>query len=111
MNIETFIKEWIAVGNSYNTEKYLEFYNQNAVLDDPSVGKKFIGHSGIKYYFVSYFIGYKTQTELRKLEIKEDSAYLEVQFTGDFPEGKIGGSFDFVFKYNKIEFVRADLIH
>lgn len=111
MNIETFIKEWIAVGNSYNTEKYLEFYNQNAVLDDPSVGRKFISHSGIKDYFVSYFIGYKTQTELRKLEIREDSAYLEVQFTGDFPEGKIGGSFDFVFKDNRIEFVKADLIH
>lgn len=110
MNIETFIKEWIAVGNSYNTEKYLEFYNQNAVLVDPSVGKKFIGHSGIKDYFVSYFIGYKTQTKLRKLEIKEDSAYLEVEFTGDFPEGKIGGSFDFTFKNDKIEFVKADLI-
>jgi hypothetical protein len=111
MNIETYLKEWIAVGNSYNAEKYLEFYNQNAVLDDLSVGKKFIGHSRIKDYFVSYFIGYKTQTELRKLEIKEDSAYLEVEFTGDFPEGKIGGSFDFVFKDNRIEFVNADLIH
>lgn len=111
MNIETFIKDWIAVSNSYNTEKYLEFYVKDAVLDDPSVGRKFIGHSGIKDYFVSYFIGYKTQTELRKLEIKENSAYLEVEFTGDFPEGKIGGSFDFTFKNGKIEFVKADLIH
>lgn len=48
MNIETFIKDWIAVSNSYDTEKYLEFYNENAVLDDPSVGRKFTGHSGIK---------------------------------------------------------------
>ena len=111
MNIETFIKDWIEVGNSYDTEKYLEFYNENAVLDDPSVGRKFVGHSGIKNYFVSYFIAYKTQTELRKLEIKEDSAYLEVEFTGDFPEGTIGGSFDFIFKNDQIEFVKADLIH
>jgi len=50
---------------------------------------------------VSYFIGYKTQTELRKLEIKENSAYLVVEFTGDFPEDKIGGSFDFTFKMIK----------
>ena|SRR6218665_207161 len=111
MNIETFIKDWISVGNSYNTEKYLEFYNENAVLDDPSVGRKFIGHDGIKDYFVSYFIGYKTQTELSKLEVKDNSAYLEVEFKGNFPEGKIGGSFDFTFKKDKIEFVKADLIH
>jgi ketosteroid isomerase-like protein len=110
MNTETLIKDWIAVGNSYDTEKYLEFYLKDAILDDPSVGRKFVGHEGIKDYFVSFFIGYKTQTELRKLNAKENSAYLEVEFTGDFPEGKIGGSFDFIFKNNKIEFVMADLI-
>ncbi len=111
MNIETFIKDWIAISNSYNTEKYLEFYLKDVVLDDPSVGRKFIGHDGIKDYFVSYFIGYKTQTEFRKMEIKENSAYLEVEFTGEFPEGKIGGSFEFTFKDDKIEFIKADLIH
>lgn len=110
MNIETFIKNWIAVSNSYNTEKYLEFYLEDAILDDPSVGRKFIGQEGIKDYFVSYFIGYKTQTELKKLDIKGNSAYLEVEFTGEFPEGKIGGSFDFTFKNDKIEFINADLI-
>lgn len=111
MNIETFIKNWIEVGNNYDTEKYLEFYLKDAVLDDPSVGRKFIGHDGIKEYFINYFIGYQTQTELKKLEIKDNSAYVEVEFTGDFPEGKIGGSFDFIFKCEKIEFVKADLIH
>ncbi|WP_379964372.1 nuclear transport factor 2 family protein [Epilithonimonas sp. UC225_85] len=111
MNTETFIKNWIAVSNSYDTEKYLEFYLEDAILDDPSVGRKFLGHDGIRNYFVSYFIGYKTQTELIKLDIRENSAYLEVEFTGDFPEGKIGGSFDFVFKDDKIEFLKADLIH
>lgn len=110
MNIETFIKDWIAVSNSYETDKYLEFYLKDAVLDDPSVGRKFVGHDGIKDYFISYFIGYQTQTELIKLEIKENSAYLEVEFTGNFPEGKIGGRFDFIFKNDKIEFVKADLI-
>ena len=111
MNIETFIKDWIAVGNSYDTEKYLEFYQKEASLDDPSVGRKFVGYDGIKEYFVNYFIEYKTQTELRKLEINEGSAYLEVEFTGVFPEGKIGGSFDFVFKDGKIAHVKANLIH
>jgi len=40
----------------------------------------------------------------------QDHVHLEVRFTGDFPEGKIGGSFDFKFKNSKILFVKADLL-
>ena len=112
MNIETFITNWIKTSNDFDTKKYLEFYLEDAILDDPSVGRKFLNHDGIKMYFESYFIGYNTRTELVKLQIQDaDHAYLEVQFTGDFPEGKIGGSFDFTFKNEKIAAVKADLIH
>jgi hypothetical protein len=38
------------------------------------------------------------------------SAHLEVKFTGDFPEGVIGGTFDITFKQDKISFIKADLI-
>lgn len=112
MNIETFIKNWIAACNAFDIEKYLSFYQPEAVLDDPSVGRKFEGHHGIKQYFDSYFIGYNTHTKLVKLTaIDEANAHLQVLFTGDFPEGKIGGTFDFKFNEGKIAFVRADLIH
>lgn len=112
MNIETFITNWIKTSNDFDTKKYLEFYLEDAILDDPSVGRKFLNHDGIKTYFESYFIGYNTWTELVKLQIQDaDHAYLEVHFTGDFPEGKIGGSFDFTFRDEKIATVRADLIH
>jgi len=112
MNIETFIKNWIVASNAFDIEKYISFYLPEAVLDDPSVGRKFEGHHGIREYFDSYFIGYNTHTEQVKLNvIDEENAHLEVQFTGDFPEGKIGGTFDFKFKEGKIAFVRADLIH
>lgn len=111
MDIEKFIEEWISVSNSYDSEKYLEFYNENAVLDDPSVGRKFSGKSGIKEYFENYFIGYKTQTKKVDLIIKDDNqAHLEVEFTGDFPEGKLGGTFDFTFKEGKISSASADLL-
>ncbi len=110
MDIKEFIKDWLNTSNSYDTEKYLEKWRTNAVLDDPSVGQVFKGHSGIKKYFESYFIGYKTQTRLGKLEIISDNeAYIEVQFTGEFPEGKIGGTFDFIFKAGKIEKAKANL--
>ena len=111
MDIKLFIEDWIAVSNAYYTEKYLEKWHKDAVLDDPSVGQVFEGHSGIKNYFESYFIGYKTQTRLVKLDIISDNeAHIEVDFTGEFPEGKIGGMFDFTFKDGKIAKAKADLM-
>lgn len=110
MDIKTFLIDWIAISNSYNTEKYLEKYLDDAVLDDPSVGRKFVGHKGIREYYVSYFIRYKTQTKWTKLDVQDNAAYMEVEFTGEFPEGQIGGKFDFTFKNGKIETVKADLI-
>ena len=110
MDIKAFLIDWIKVSNSYNTEKYLAKYLEDAVLDDPSVGRKFIGHKGIREYYVSYFIGYKTQTKLVKLDIQDNKAHMKVDFTGEFPEGQIGGMFDFSFKDEKIENVEANLI-
>ena len=111
MDLEKIIREWIAVSNSYNTEKYLSFFAENAVLDDPSVGRKFNGKKGIKEYFDSYFIGYKTQTKKVALILKsENEAHLEVEFTGNFPQGKIGGTFNFIFDEGLIMQLTADLI-
>lgn len=110
MDIKAFVLDWIEISNSYNVEKYLEKYLLDAVLDDPSVGRTFMGHTGIREYYTSYFIGYKTQTKLIKLDVKDNSAHLEVEFSGEFPEGKIGGMFDFTFKNGKIAKAKADLI-
>jgi len=110
MDINQFIKEWLAAGNAYDTKAYLEKWQEDAVLDDPSVGQVFRGHSGIRKYFESYFIGYRTQTRLEKLEIISDNeAHIEVEFTGEFPEGKIGGTFELVFKEGRIDKAKADL--
>ena len=110
MDIAAFVNNWIAVGNSYDLKKYLEFYEDDVIFDDPSVGRIFHGHAGVTEYFNSYFIGYKTQTQLVRLTRSGDSAHLEVLFTGDFPEGKVGGTFDFTFRNGKIATVKADLI-
>lgn len=112
MNIAKLINDWIAASNAFNTKMYLEFYSPDAILDDPSVGKQFKGHKGIKEYFDRYFIGYDTHSKIVKLEILDnEKAHLEVEFTGDFPEGKIGGTFDFTFKNEKIALVKANLLH
>lgn len=111
MDTEKFIEEWISVSNSYDLAKYLAFYTEDSVLDDVSVGKKFSGKDAIASYFESYFISYKTQTKKIELIVKDgNQAHLEVEFTGDFAEGKLGGTFDFTFKEGKIALVSADLI-
>ena len=111
MNIETFIQEFIAASNAFDTKSYLEKWDTTAVLDDPSVGQVFKGHPGVKKYFESYFIGYKTHTRLVKLDIISDNAaHIEVEFTGQFPEGKINGTFDLIFNNGKIASAKADLI-
>lgn len=111
MDIKAFINDWLAASNAYDTNSYLEKYNKNAVLDDPSVGRAFKGHSGIREYFENYFIGYKTQTRLVKLDNTDDnSAHIEVEFTGEFPEKRISGIFDFTFEDGKIASAKANLI-
>lgn len=108
--MKTFINNWIRATNQFDTEKYLSFYWPDAILDDPSVGRKFKGHQGIRDYFVSYFIGYQTHTRLVKLQVTDDThVHVEVLFTGEFPEGKIGGTFDITLKEGKITFVIAAL--
>jgi len=109
-DIKEIASDWITVGNSYNVEDYLAFYHQDVILNDPSVGRKFIGLSGIKEYFESYFVGYKTQTTIVSLNIIDaEHAHLEVSFTGNFPEGEIGGIFDLTFNAGKISSVETDL--
>lgn len=111
MDIKRFVKNWLDASNAFNTKSYLEKWQENAVLDDTSVGRVFIGHSGIQTYFEDYFIGYKTQTRLIKIDIISDKkAHIEVDFTGEFPGGQIGGIFDFTFKDGKIASAKADLI-
>lgn len=105
------IKNWLVVSNNYDTKSYLDKWHKEAVLNDLSVGQVFKGHSGIQKYFENYFIGYKTQTRLVKLDITgNNEAYIEVEFTGEFPGNKIGGIFDFTFKNGKIAKAKADLI-
>ena len=110
MDIKAFLSDWLEASNSYDIERYMTKYRDDAVLDDPSVGKKFVGHTGIRAYFTSYFIGYKTQTQLETLTITENRAHMKVAFTGNFPGGHVRGMFDFTFKKGKIAKVKAALL-
>ena len=111
MDINAFIKDSLVASNACDTKSYLEKWHTEAILDDPSVGEVFKGHPGIKKYFENYFIGYKTQTRLVQLDIiSGNEAHMEVEFTGQFPEGKIGGTFHFIFEDGKIAKAEAALV-
>ena len=98
--------------NDFNTNKYLDFYSTDAILDDSSIGRKFRGHEEIRDYFESYFIGYNIKTKIVLLKISDkNQAHLEVEFTGSLSEGIIGGTFDFSFKNDMIKFLKADLLN
>lgn len=111
MEIKEFVQNLLTASNAYDTKSYLEKWQEYAILDDPSVGQVFKGHSGIQKYFEKYFIDYKTQTQLVKLDVISDNeAHIEVEFIGEFSEGKIGGIFDFTFNNGKIDKAKADLM-
>ena len=107
----TVITEWIEAANAFDLDRYLSFFTDDAIFDDPSVGRAFPGRSGIAEYFTSYFVGYDTRTRLVALEARGEEVHVDVEFTGTFPGGRIGGTFDLTFAGDRIEHVLADLSH
>ncbi|KXF53618.1 hypothetical protein AXA44_43755 [Rhodococcus sp. SC4] len=103
------IANWIAAANSHDPRAFLAYFDEDAVLDDPSVGEQFDGHDGIAEYFTRYFIGYNTTTELVSVTPQGGSLHVVVVFSGDFPGGRTGGIFNLTFHGEKISFAHADL--
>jgi ketosteroid isomerase-like protein len=111
MDIKDFVDKWIAMSNAYDIENYLETYHSDAVLDDPTAGEVFKGHSGIRAYFEEYFIGYQTKTFLTRIRtISENEVHLDLEFTGTFSSSRLKGTFDLVFKDGKILSAKAELV-
>ena len=103
------VTDWIAATNAHDTEAYLSFFTDDAVLDDPSVGSRFEGRERVADYYEKYFIGYNTTTRIVRVAPEGDHVHLDVHFIGDFPGGQTDGVFDITFTGKKISFIRADL--
>jgi uncharacterized protein (TIGR02246 family) len=108
--IDTLLGEWIAASNAHDTERFLALWSEDAELVDPSVGDTFSGRERVREYFDDYFIGYDTQTRMVAVDERGDDVHVEVEFTGSFPEGRIGGTFDFVIRDGQIQAAKADLL-
>ena len=105
----SIIASWIEATNSYDTARYLSYFSDGAVLDDPSVGGEHNGLNRIQEYFESWFVGLNTQTRLLDVTLQDDRYRVEVHFTGDFPEGEADGVFVITFEGNRFSRVWAEL--
>ena len=84
-NLRKVADSFIAATNSYDVERVLALFTDDAVIDDPSTGHRFDGHTGIRDYIEQYFIGYHTVTRFLSMESLDDNrARVRVDFTGDF---------------------------
>lgn len=75
----------IVATNTFDTDRALAMFTQDAVIDDPSTGHRFIGRAGIRDYIEQYFVGYHTTTRVLSAKTAGPGRMiLRVDFTGDF---------------------------
>ncbi|RJF76395.1 nuclear transport factor 2 family protein [Rhodopseudomonas palustris] len=75
----------IAATNLFDVDTALRLFTTDAVIDDPSTGRRFEGQPGIRDYIEIYFIGYHTVSRVLSIEtIGDTRARLRIDFTGDF---------------------------
>ncbi|MGN8055989.1 nuclear transport factor 2 family protein [Pedobacter sp. 22163] len=82
---EQIVRSFIAAANNFDTQTVLDLFTPDGVIEDVSVGEKFQQEEGIRKYFVTFFIGYHTSTQLLSVEeTGSDKILAKVDFTGDF---------------------------
>lgn len=79
------IEQLIAATNAFDIDAALSLFAADSVIDDVSVGSKFVGRAGVRRYLETYFAGYNTVSKLISLEtVDERHAKAHLDFTGDF---------------------------
>jgi hypothetical protein len=83
--VQATVVAFISATNAFDIESALALFSTTAVIDDPSTGRTFNKHAGVRDYLKRYFLGYHTVTRLLSLESLDDvRARARVDFTGDF---------------------------
>lgn len=83
--MKELIQQFVRAMNAYDVEAALALFAPNAVIDDVSVGEKFINTAGVRTYLENFFVGYHTVSKLESVEVSDDRhAKAQLDFTGDF---------------------------
>ena len=84
-DMKKLIQQFIKATNAYDVDAALALFAPDAVIDDVSVGEKFVNTAGVRKYLEKFFVGYHTVTKLESLEVLDDRrAKVHLDFTGDF---------------------------
>ena len=83
--MEKLIRQFVDATNAFDVEAALALFAPDAVIDDESVGEKFVGTAGVRTYLEDYFVRYHTVSRLESVEVSDDRrAKAQLDFTGDF---------------------------
>ena len=83
--MQDLVARLIEATNAFDVEAALALFAPEAVIDDVSVGDKFVGTVGVRRYLEQFFVGYHTVTKLLSVaETGDGRAMVHVDFTGDF---------------------------
>lgn len=103
------VSDYIKASNEHNMESYLNTFTKNAVIIEESLGSVLIGSQDIGNYFETYFINYRTSTEILEYNVNNNVIDMRVLFTGDFPQNKVIGSYQFLLENDQIAKLTANL--
>ena len=107
--MQKLIQSFIDATNAFDVETALSLFASDAVIDDVSVGEKFVDSAGIRGYLKQFFVGYNTVSKILSVTMVSDvRALVRLDFTGDF--GHETGILDMsINEEGFIEAINADL--
>ncbi len=103
------LKVFFAKLNSYNIDEILNFFHEDAVIEELSIGRTLATPDEIKAYFIDYFVSYKTKTKLKTYKFEDGLHKVNVSFTGNFSSHGADGYLNFKIFDHKIIKITADL--
>ncbi|WP_273706025.1 GyrI-like domain-containing protein [Leuconostoc mesenteroides] len=84
-NLEFTISRFIHFLNLGNTKTFANFFSENAIIEDSSIGKTFESKPQLIDYVDTYFKNYHTKTKIMKAQlIDEHKVTIHAHFSGDF---------------------------
>jgi ketosteroid isomerase-like protein len=84
-NLRKSAEAFIATTNAGDVDAAVALFVPDAVIDDPSTGHCFNGHTGVRAYIEQFFVGYHTVTRLLSMQERGAGlARVRVDFSGDF---------------------------
>ena len=83
--MKKLIQQFVDATNAFDVEAALALFAPDAVIDDESVGEKFVNTAGVRTYLEDYFVRYHTVSKLKSVEVFDARhAKAQLDFTGDF---------------------------